>query len=181
MDASTAGLSYPDFLAAIKKDNFEVKDASLYVATTIGASKIHVIVHKNNPVRSLTLDQLKGIFTGKTDNWKELGGNDAPIMLVVSKINPAINAAFKKLAMNDAPFPADVLDAGRFEDLREKVSANPEAIGFGPVTMLDASVKTVETPEISRPVILLTKGAPSPKVQRLIAFINGDGKKYIKQ
>lgn len=180
LDASTAGLSYEDFLVALKKEKIEVKDPSAYVATTIGASKIYTVIHKDNPVVKLSKEQLKGIFTGKIANWKEVGGSDAPIIVVLSKINPATNAAFKKLAMNDEPYATDVLDAGRFEDLREKVAATPEAIGFGPVTMLDKTLKTPETPEFSRPVILLSKGKPTPKIRKLIDYIKGDGQKYVK-
>lgn len=181
LDLSTAGLAYEDLLKTAKKESIEVADPGAYVATTIGASKIYTVGNKDNPVKSLSLEQLKGIFTGKIGNWKEVGGNDAPILVVLSSINPATNAAYRKLALGDAPFTADVVDAGRFEDVREKVAANPEAIAFGPVTMLDASIKALQTPEVSRPVIVITKGAPAPKVQKLISFIKGEGHKYIKQ
>ena len=181
LDLSTAGLAYADLLKTAKKENIEVADPSAYVATEIGASKIYTVTHKDNPVTALTMEQLKGIFTGKLTNWKEVGGNDAPILIVLSSINPATNAAFRKLAMGEAPFATDVVDAGRFEDVREKVAANPEAVAFGPVTMLDATLKTVKTPEVARPVIVITKGAPSAKVQKLISFIKGEGQQYIKQ
>ncbi|ACH40605.1 ABC transporter, periplasmic substrate-binding protein [Citrifermentans bemidjiense Bem] len=181
LDVSAAGLAFEDLLKTAKKENIEVADPAAYVATAIGASKIYTVSHKDNPVKSLSFDQLKGIFTGKIANWKEVGGNDAPILIVLSSINPATNAAYKKIALADAPFAADIVDAGRFEDVREKVAANPEAIAFGPVTMLDASIKTVQTPDVARPVILITKGAPTPKVQKLISFIKGEGQKFIKQ
>jgi phosphate transport system substrate-binding protein len=44
-----------------------------------------VIVHKDNPVNNLSLDQLRGLYKGKYTNWKELGGRDAPIELYVRK------------------------------------------------------------------------------------------------
>lgn len=181
LDASTAGLAYEDLLVAAKKDNVVVSDPAAYVPTTIGKGKIYTVVHKDNPAAKLTKEQLKGIFTGKIANWKEVGGNDAPIIVVLSNINPATNAAYRKLALDDAPYTTDVLDAGRFEDLRDKVASTPEAIGFGPVTMIEKSIKVVDTPEVSRPIILVTKGKPSPKVQKLIDFIKGDGQKYVKQ
>lgn len=181
LDTSAAGLALDDLVKAAKKEKIEVADPSAFVGTVIGASKIYTVAHKDNPVGSLTQEQIKGIFTGKITNWKEVGGNDAPILIVLSSINPATNAAFKKLALGDAPYTTDVVDAGRFEDVREKVAANAEAIAFGPVTMLDNTIKTVKTPEFSRPVILVTKGAPTAKVQKLVAFIKGEGQKYIKQ
>jgi phosphate transport system substrate-binding protein len=50
------------------------------VPTIIGYDAIAVFVHKDNPVNQLTKAQLKGIFTGRVKNWKEVGGKDAPIV-----------------------------------------------------------------------------------------------------
>lgn len=180
VEASTAGQSYEDLLATAKKANIEVKNPAGQVGTTIGRSSIYTIVHPGNQVSKLTKDQLKGIFTGKISNWKDVGGADAPIIVVLSKINPATNGVFTKLALDNEPFLSDVLEAGRFEDLRDKVAANPEAIGFGPGYIRDSTVKAVETPDFSRPIIIVTNGKPAPKVQKLIDFINAEGKKYIK-
>lgn len=180
LDAATAGVAYPDLLSAMKNEKLEVPDPSAYQATTLGVSKIFTVVHKENPVGKLSKEQLQGIFTGKIVNWKEVGGSDAPIIVVLSKINPATNAAYRKLALSDQPFLADVLDAGRFEDVRDKVASTPESIAFGPTSMLDTSIKTVETPEFSRPVNLITKGKPSAKLQKLIDYIKGEGSKYLK-
>jgi len=179
LDGSTAGLPYQDLLVAMKSEKLEVLDPAAFQATTLGSSKIFTVVNKENPVGKLSKDQLQGIFSGKIANWKEVGGADAPIIIVLSKINPATNAAFRKIAMADQPYPSDVLDAGRFEDLREKVASTPESIGFGPGSMLDKSVKVVDTPEISRPVNLITKGKPSAKLQKLIDYILGEGNQYL--
>jgi phosphate transport system substrate-binding protein len=180
LDGATAGLGYQDLLIAAKAEKIEVADPAAYQATVLGVSKIFTVVHKSNPVGKLSKEQLQGIFTGKIANWKEVGGQDSPIIVVLSKINPASNAAYRKLALADQPYLTDVLDAGRFEDLREKVASTPESIGFGPSSMLDQTLKVVETPEISRPVNLITKGKPSAKMQKLIDYIHGEGKQYLK-
>lgn len=179
LDASTAGVAYPDLLSAMQKEKLDVPEPAAYHATTLGVSKILTVVNKENPVAKLSREQLQGIFSGKIVNWKEVGGNDAPIIVVLSKINPATNAAYRKLALNDQPFLADVLDAGRFEDVRDKVSSTPEAIAFGPTSMLDKSIKTVATDEFSRPVNLITKGKPTGKLLKLIDYIQGEGKQYL--
>ena len=44
-----------------------------------------VIVHPDNPVENITFDQIRGIYLGKITNWKQLGGNDAPIRLMARK------------------------------------------------------------------------------------------------
>lgn len=48
----------------------------------IGVDGIVVVVNKKNPVRELTTQQVIDIYTGKTTNWKDLGGEDAPIALI---------------------------------------------------------------------------------------------------
>ena len=50
--------------------------------TQIAIDGIAVITNKNNTVKDLTLEQVKDIYTGKITNWKEVGGNDAPIVVV---------------------------------------------------------------------------------------------------
>ncbi len=59
----------------------EEKSAGLQ-ETKIAIDGIAVITNKNNPVKNLTTDQVKDIYTGKITNWKEVGGNDAPIVVV---------------------------------------------------------------------------------------------------
>ena len=44
-----------------------------------------VIVHPDNPVENITFDQIRGVYLGKITNWKQLGGNDAPIRLMARK------------------------------------------------------------------------------------------------
>ncbi|MFZ2196902.1 MAG: substrate-binding domain-containing protein, partial [Thermodesulfovibrionales bacterium] len=72
------------------------------IGTTIGYDAIAIFVHKNNPVSNLSKEQLKGIFTGKIKNWKELGGKDAPITpnTEIAGQQRATMLAFQELAMD---------------------------------------------------------------------------------
>ncbi|WP_126456944.1 phosphate ABC transporter substrate-binding protein [Sulfuriflexus mobilis] len=61
-----------------------------------------VIVHPDNPVDNITFDQIRGIYLGKITNWKELGGNDAPIRLLVRKGKiSGVGRALRKLVFAD--------------------------------------------------------------------------------
>jgi phosphate transport system substrate-binding protein len=178
IDASTAGTSFDGLMASLKKEGFEVKDPTEFQSVTIGKGIIYVIVNKDNPVANLSREQLKGIFTGKITNWKEVGGKDAPIIVVLSQINPATNGSFKSIVLDGEPFAKDVLEAGAFEDVRDNVASNPEAVAFGPFSIVSDSVRTPQIPEISRDFILITKGKPSPNVQKFVQFVKGEGQKY---
>ncbi len=181
IDASSAGFSFEDLISTLKKEGNDVQDISAYQPVTIGKGNIYTIAHKDNPVANLTKDQLKGIFTGQISNWKDVGGKDIPIIIVMAKLNPATNNTYMKAVLDGVPFAKDVLEATTSDDLKQNILSNPEAIGFGPATIADTSVKVIGTPEVSRPIILVTKGSPSPQVQKLISYIKGEGQKYVKQ
>lgn len=181
VDAAAAGLSFQDWLTLMKKEGSEVKDPSALQSVVIGKDKVIVIVHKENKVKSLTDKQLQGIFSGEVLNWKDVGGDDSPILVVLGKLTPGTNAMFANKFLGGKPFSKEVLDATNADDVKTNVSANPSAIAFGPLALADGSVASLATPELSREITLLTKGKPSPKVQKLIDFIKGEGQKYIKK
>jgi phosphate transport system substrate-binding protein len=179
-EVTFAGSSFDDLLDSLKKEGYEVKDKSAYVVETIGKSQIYVAVNKDNPVKALTKEQIKGIFTGKIQSWKEVGGNDDPIMVVVSTQNPATMGAFKKLALDGEAYLKDNLDIPTFPEITNVIASNPNAIGFGPHSLGKEGNKIPQIPEFSRPVIAVTKGKPTAKVKRFLDYIKGDGQKYVK-
>ncbi len=180
VDAAAAGLSFDDWMALLKKEGVTVADPAAYRQVVIGKDRIVVIVHKDNPVAKLGKEQLTGIFSGKISNWKEVGGKDAPVLVVWGGLTQGTNAMFVKHIMDGAKPTTEVIVATTAEDIRQNVAANPEAVGFGPQAILNGTVRSPETPEVARPITLITKGAPSVKVQKLIDFIRGDGSRLIK-
>ena len=180
VDAASAGLSFDDWLALMKKENSEIKDPSSLTPVIIGKDRVVVLVDKENTVQSLTKEQLKAIFTGKATSWKEFGGADIPIMVVWGKLIPGTNTMFGKSIFDGEPPTKDVLEATTAEDVRQNVQSNPGAIGIGPLAILDGTVNSPATPEVARVITLLTKGKPSDKVQKLIDFVKGEGQKLVK-
>jgi phosphate transport system substrate-binding protein len=180
VDAAAAGLTLTDWLALMKKEGAEVKDPASLSAVTIGRDRIVVITNKSNPVKKLSREQLQGIFTGKIESWKELGGEDLPIIVVWGKLTQGTNSMFVSKMLDGKAQTKDVIEAATAEDVRQNVTANPSAIGIGPTAILNGSINAPEVPEIARDIILVTKGKPSAKVQKLIDFIKGEGQKYIR-
>lgn len=181
VEAAAAGLAFQDWLNLMKKEGNEIKDPAAYQPVNIGKDKIVVITHKDNKVKQLSAEQLKGIFSGEIGSWKDVGGDDAPILVVWGKLIPGTNSMFVNKFLAGKPVTKDVLEATTAEDVRQNVASNPSAIGIGPIAILDGSINAVATPELARDITLLTKGKPSPKVQKLLDFINGEGQKYIKK
>ncbi|RIK55833.1 MAG: hypothetical protein DCC57_04670, partial [Chloroflexi bacterium] len=78
----------PDEIAAAEANGVEP------VEFVVAIDALAVVVHPSNPIDKLTIDQLSDIFTGKITNWKELGGLDAPIVLLSRETNSGTHVYF---------------------------------------------------------------------------------------
>lgn len=180
VNAATAAVPLESMIEGAKKDGVKV-DASELQQAVVGKNRTVVFVHKDNPVTKLSKEQLKGIFTGKINNWKEVGGKDQDLIVVWGQKTPGQNALFTKQILDGEPVIKEVLDATDYTSIKDKITVNPESIGIDPLGLADETFKVVEMPEITSPIILVTKGKPSPNVQKLIEYIKGEGQKYVKQ
>lgn len=163
----------------IKKEGIKIDPVSLQ-QTEVDKDIVNVIVHRNNPVKELSKEQAKGIFTGKITNWKDVGGNDAPVIVVYSSIMKGVNDLFYKHVMGGEPFAKELLETASVQEVRNAVASNPEAIGLSAAGMVDASVKSLDNPKIAVPIIIYSIGKPTPSLQKLLDFIKTEGPKYIK-
>jgi phosphate transport system substrate-binding protein len=182
-EVATAGHTFDELMGVVKKANITLKNSpdKFTVIPLAQPADYAVIVNPANPVAKLSKEQMEGIFTGKIANWKDVGGKDALVLCVVSNLSPGSNEVFSKTFLGGKKIPIDTLDASNAADLRQNIATNADAIGYLPAAMIDASVKSIETlPMKSQPIIMLTIGTPSAKVQKLIDFIKTEGPKYIK-
>jgi phosphate transport system substrate-binding protein len=180
VDAAAAGLALDDWLALMKKEGADVKDPAGLQPTVIGKDSIIILTHPSNPVSALSKDQLAGLFSGKIANWKEVGGKDVPVIVVWGKLIPGTNSLFTKNILGGAALTGDLLEVNTAAEIKQTVASNPKAIGIGPAAVVDGTVRSPASPEIARPITLLTRGKPSADVQKLIGFIQGEGKALIK-
>lgn len=182
VDVAAAGLSFESWLDLMKQKGHEITNPKDYKYRVIGRDKIQVLTHKEvTTVKNLSKDQLKGIFTGKITNWKEVGGPDQAIVVVFPTKMTGTNKLWQEKVMDGGEWAVvnrqDVADA---PELKKKVAATVGAVGAAPLAIEDqTSLHSPETPEVGRPITALTKGAPSVNVQKLFDFITGEGQKYI--
>lgn len=164
---------------------------------------IAVIVHPDNPVDNLTKEQILAIFQGKIKNWKEVGGKDAPIVVISREEGSGTRGAFEEitkleverdgLKLSTLSKKAIITDGNG--SVKQNVALKKNGIGYISVGSVDNLVKTVavdgvlpteETIKdklylISRPFILITKGKPTPEAQAFIDFILSDaGQKIVE-
>lgn len=164
------------------------------VGTVIGYDAVAVFVNAANPVEKLTRAQLKGIFTGRIKNWKEVGGKDAPIA-VNTEIQGAKRATmemFNELAMDKEPYGAGFKEIDLPKDQIVEVAKDVNGIGTPSLGLLSAvprdlraKVKAVPVDGVppthdavrdgsyplGRPLNLATMGAASGAAKAFIDFM----------
>ena len=158
---------------------------------------IAVVVDPANTVEDLTKDQLTSIYDGSVTNWKDVGGNDAPIVVVGREAGSGTRGAFEELLkLEDACKYSNELDSTGA--VMAKVASTPGSIGYVSLDVLDDTVKALKldgaepTEEnikagkyfLSRPFVMATKGEISEQsdlVKALFDFIYSDeGSELVK-
>jgi phosphate transport system substrate-binding protein len=161
-----------DAVAALKKAGTSSVPGNLKFSAVI-SEKLVPMVHPSNPVKALSRDQLRDLFSGKVENWKEVGGPDAPVALVVASANSGTRGVFDRAILGTlkaAPTAKEVRTASA--EVAE-VARNANAIGMvgeGTVASGDGKVKTVDGPDVSRTLGFVTQGDPTGDVAKLIAW-----------
>jgi phosphate transport system substrate-binding protein len=179
VEAAVGGLTLPDWMAMMEKEGYAIPDKGAYKHRVIGKDIIKVLVNKDVAVKQLSNEQLKGIFTGKTKNWKEIGGPDKPVVVLLGSKIPGTQSVFQKQAMDGEPFTKEFKEGTTIEDLKTKVISTPGGICLGASSQVDGTINAPEISEFGRPITLITKGEPSPGVLKMLEFLRGEGKKYL--
>jgi len=105
-------------------------DESDLHAFTIARDGISMIVHQDNPVAAMRNEQIVAIYTGRTRNWKEVGGPDAPITVVnKAEGHSTLELFLHYFGLKAADIRADVI-IGDNEQGIKTVAGNPHAIGY---------------------------------------------------
>jgi phosphate transport system substrate-binding protein len=141
-----------------------------------------VIVNPSNPVKNLSMQQVKQIFTGAVTNWKQVGGPDLAIGLVNRDEASGTREAFGKIALNNAAFDTHAAVLPGTGQVRSVVSGAPGAVGYISYGFVTDEVKAVAIDGV----------APSPKtaisgaypIRRVLHFLTkgpatGMAKRYI--
>lgn len=92
---------------------------------------LSVYVNGENPVKELTIDQLAGIFTGKTTNWRDVGGPDAPITIYSRENSSGSYEFFKEHILKGQDFAASAQTMPGTAAILQAVSKDKSGIGYG--------------------------------------------------
>jgi phosphate transport system substrate-binding protein len=92
---------------------------------------LSVYVNESNPITELTIDQLDGIFSGRTKNWKDVGGSDAPIVIYSRENSSGTYEFFKEHVLKGKDFASSAQTMQGTAVLLQAVSKEKNGIGYG--------------------------------------------------
>ncbi|MCJ8341886.1 MAG: PstS family phosphate ABC transporter substrate-binding protein [Cetobacterium sp.] len=120
----------------------------------IGFDGITIIENKNNPVKNISSKDLGKIFRGEITNWKEIGGNDAPIVVLSRDSSSGTHEFFKEhIVRNNNPkgteeYGIKTLYMPSNEAIKQEIETNINAIGYIGMGYVDKNVKSINVDNI---------------------------------
>ena len=141
--------------------------------TVLAYDGIAIIVHPDNLVSDLTIEQIAQLYTGEITNWKDVGGNDAEVVLIGREAASGTRDGFESITgtKEKCQYRQELTSTG---DVITAVSQNPDAIGYASLASIKDSVKALNVDGVT-PSEATVKGG-SYKVQRPFVLVTVEGK-----
>ena len=181
-------------LCQVAMSSRDIKDSELAegkaagvnaVRTSIAVDALIPVTHPENPLKNLSVEQLRDIYAGKITNWKDVGGKEGAIVVVSRDSASGTFEIFSEYIMKKEKVLSAALLQSSNGGVVQAVANNRRAIGYIGFGYLDASLKKINvngveaTQEtalsrawpISRELYIFTDGAPAGPVKKLVEFL----------
>lgn len=136
--------------------------------TVVAIDGIAIIVNNQNTVDDLTIKQIAAIYKGEITNWKELGGADAPIVLIGREAASGTRDGFESITGTEdlCKYSQELTSTG---DVVQTVSSNPNAIGYASLASVGDTVKAIKVEGVTPTTETIQNG--EYKIQRNFVFV----------
>lgn len=154
-------------------------------AVTIAKDAIAIIVNPKNPIRDLSLDHVRQVFSGKIKDWGELGAPPHPIVLVSREEGSGTRESFQKFVMGQEEISLESLVQDSNGAIRQVVSNDPHAIGYISLGLVNEQVKALKIsgvePNVTniegnkytlvRPFLFVFSAEPEEEAKAFLEFV----------
>jgi phosphate transport system substrate-binding protein len=137
----------------------------------VGKTIIRFVLNPANPVKSLSPAQVRDIFTGKTTSWKDVGGDDLPIVVVAEVPGQGTRTNVEAGFLGGEPITASARTMQALIQVIQVAAQLPTAISYGNPASLTPNVAIIPGIEVEQRLGLATKGAPSADAQKFVAAV----------
>ena len=184
IDVASAGMMYSQWVKQVDPavvNQLERAENNLQ-ANIVGVDYVTVYTNNGIWVRELTLEQVRGIFTGEITNWSEVGARDAPITVVLGTKVAGLMSEFQRQVLGGSNFTDKAVFVETARDMKEKVKRIPGSVSLGTLAQIqDEQVNSIEYPAPSRYITIAWKWS-SPKrkrIQELYYYLcSGEARQY---
>ena len=220
VDISVTGGGSGTGIAALIASTCEICEASRYmkskeiqqckdrnimpVATAVALDGVSIAVNASNPIGSITIEQLRKIYTGEYTNWNQLGGSNAPIVALSRESSSGTYVYVQDTVLGGRRYSSRVLLLPSTKAIQQEVKHNANAIGYGGVAYFknqsnikilavsagngkmsfmpaDYNVRSGDYP-LSRPLLFYTAGKPSGIIGDIVKFcLSPKGQRIVEQ
>lgn len=149
------------------------EEAQTLNGTVVAIDGIAMIVNPENPVSDLTIEQIGKIYTGEIANWSEVGGTDAPIVLIGREAASGTRDGFESITdtKDKCQYSQELTSTG---DVVQTVSSNPNAIGYASLASVKDNVKLLSVEGVTPTNETIQSGAY--KIQRDFVLVTPKNK-----
>jgi phosphate transport system substrate-binding protein len=171
--------------AAIVHTSLDPKD-QVWVSG-LAFDPLALIVHPTNPISNVTLSQLSDLFQGRTFDWTPFGGT-GEVIPVSREAEAFARQLFEERVMQKRAVTRNAILKSASKDVIDFVAKTPGAIGYAPLSQVDARVKTISLEEVAptavtaangkyvltSPLYLIAKSEPAGDVREFVAWLLGN-------
>lgn len=145
--------------------------------TVVALDGIAIVVNPENTVEDLTVEQIADLYTGKITNWKEIGGKDAPVVLIGREAASGTRDGFESITKtkDSCKYSQELSSTG---DVIQTVASNPNAIGYASLASVKETVKALKVNSVAPSTATVQDG--TYKIQRDFVFVTKEGKELSK-
>ncbi|HOP29881.1 MAG TPA: PstS family phosphate ABC transporter substrate-binding protein [Spirochaetota bacterium] len=150
---------------------------------TVAIDMIVPVINPANPVKNLSMDQLKGIYDGSIKNWKQVGGKDENIVVISRDTSSGTYEIWHEKVMKKTDVAKDALLQASNGAIVSAIAGNPKAVGYIGYGYIDNTVKPVTVSGIE-PTLENGKSGKFPVSRKLYMYvdekkISGESRKFI--
>jgi phosphate transport system substrate-binding protein len=159
------------------------------IAVPIAYDAIAIIVHPSNPLTNLSIDQIRGIFSGRITHWKQVGGRNHSLTLVTREEGSGTRESFQHLLMGKTEISLAALVQDSNGAIRQVVADDPNAIGYISLGLVNDRVKPLKIDGVGanvenikklrytfvRPFLFVFKNQPQGMAKDFLVYILSPG------
>ena len=148
--------------------NLKDEEKADLVGTVVAIDGIAIIVNPENAVNDLSIEQIAALYKGEITNWSEVGGADAPVVLIGREAASGTRDGFESITDTEdlCKYSQELTSTG---DVVQTVASNPNAIGYASLAAVKDTVKMIDVEGVTPTTETIQNG--TYKVQRNFVFV----------